>query len=67
MRKLLITGAMSVISASERNGRCEDPWLANMLEKRPRVVVAVALVNRMARRLWAMIAKEQNYEVQVTA
>tara|TARA_R110002051_G_C8748575_1_gene499968 strand:- start:2611 stop:3480 length:870 start_codon:yes stop_codon:yes gene_type:complete len=67
VRKLLIIGAMSVISASERKGRCEDPWLAHMLEKRPRMVVAVALANRMARRLWAMMSKEQNYEIQVAA
>lgn len=67
VRKLLIIGAMSVISASERKGRCEDPWLAHMLEKRPRMVVAVALANRMARRLWAMMTKEQNYEIQVAA
>lgn len=67
VRKLLIIGAMSVISASERKGRCDDPWLANMLEKRPRMVVAVALANRMARRLWAMMTKEQDYEIQVTA
>lgn len=67
VRKLLIIGAMSIISASERKGHCDDPWLARMLEKRPRMVVAVALANRMARRLWAMITKEQNYEIQVTA
>ncbi len=67
VRKLLIIGAMSVISASERKGRCEDPWLAHMLEKRPRMVVSVAMANRMARRLWAMMTKEQNYEIQVAA
>lgn len=65
VRKLLIIGAMSVISASERKGRCDDPWLANMLEKRPRMVVAVALANRMARRLWAMMTKERDYQIQV--
>ena len=67
VRMLLIIGAMSVISASERKGRCKDPWLAHMLEKRPRMFVAVALTNRMARRLWVMMTKEQNYEIQVTA
>lgn len=67
VRKLLIIGAMSVISASERKGRCDDPWLANMLEKRPRMVVAVALANRMARRLWAMMTKERDYQIQVAA
>lgn len=67
VRKLLIIGAMSVISASERKGRCDDPWLANMLEKRPRMVVAVALANRMARRLWAMMTKERDYQILVAA
>ena len=67
VRKLLIIGAMSVISASERKGHCDDPWVARMLTKRPRMVVAVALANRMARRLWAMMAKEQDYEIQVAA
>jgi transposase len=57
---------MSVISVSERKGRCDDPWLAHMLEKRPRMVVAVALANRMARSLWAMMTKERDYEIQVT-
>lgn len=67
VRKLLIIGAMSVISARERKGHCEDPWLARMLEKRPRMLVAVALANRMARRLWAMVDKERDYEIQVVA
>ena len=67
VRKLLIIGAMSVISASERKGHCEDPWLERMLAKRPRMVVAVALANRMARRLWAMMTKERDYEIQVAA
>jgi transposase len=67
VRKLLIIGAMSVISASTRKGHCDDPWLARMLEKRPRMVVAVALANRMARRLWAMLSKERDYEIQATA
>ncbi len=64
VRKLLIIGAMSVISASERKGRCDDPWLKNMLERRPRMVVAVALANRMARRLWAMMATRRDYQIQ---
>lgn len=67
VRKLLIIGAMAVISASERKGRCDDPWLTRMLDKRPRMVVAVALANRMARRLWAMLTTKRDYEIQVAA
>ena len=67
VRRLLVTGAMSVISASERKGRCDDPWLANMLRKKPRLVAAVALANRMARQLWAMMVTEKNYEIRAAA
>ena len=31
-----------------------DPWLARMLDEKPRKVVAVALANRMARIIWAV-------------
>lgn len=64
IRRLLITGAMAVITAFERRDRQGDAWLAKMLEKRPRMVAAVALANRMARRLWAMLSKEENYEIR---
>lgn len=64
IRRLMITGAMAVITAFERRDRQGDPWLAKMLEKRPRMLVAVALANRMARRLWAMMTKEENYEIR---
>jgi len=63
VRKLLIIGAMSVISASERKGHCDDPCLKRMLLKRPRMVVAVALANRMVRRLWAMLTTGRDYEI----
>lgn len=57
---------MLVIGAhNRRKTPGDDPWLVRMLEKRPRMVVAVALANRMARRLWAMITTERNYEVPV--
>jgi len=67
VRRLLVTGAMSVISAAARKGRCDDPWLANMLRTKPRMVAAVALANRMARQLWAMMVKEQDYEIRGAA
>lgn len=63
VRRLLIIGAMSVINSIERRKRCVEPWLARMLEARPRMVVAVALANRMARRLWAMLATGQEYRI----
>lgn len=64
VRRLLIIGAMSVINSIERWKRCAEPWLARMLETRPRMVVAVALANRMARRLWAMMMSGQTYRIR---
>lgn len=67
IRRLLVTGAMSVISAVTKKGHCDDPWLANMLRTKPRMVAAVALANRMARQLWAMMVTEKNYEIRGAA
>jgi transposase len=64
VRRLLIIGAMSAINSIERWKRCAEPWLARMLETRPRMVVAVALANRMARRLWAMLMTGQIYRIR---
>ena len=57
----LITGAMSVVRNAARRGETTDPWLASMLARKPRMLVAVALANRMARITWALTTKKENY------
>jgi hypothetical protein len=32
-----------------------------MIAKKPRLLVAVALANKMARSVWAMLSKDQGY------
>ena len=61
IRRLLIVGAMSVVNAALRAGTPAGGWLARMLERKPRLVVAIALANRMARRVWAMLTKDEDY------
>ena len=61
LRRLLIAGAMAEISWAVRRGRTKDPWLASMLERKPRKVVAVALANRMARIVWALTTQKTIY------
>ncbi len=53
LRRLLVTGAMTVVRHAIRYDGDTDPWLAGMLARKPKKVVAVALANRMARRVWA--------------
>ena len=48
VRRLLIIGAMTVVSWAVRRGAPPGSWLARMLARKPRMLVAVALANRMA-------------------
>ena len=62
IRRLLIIGAMAVVRWAARKGAPEGTWLARMLAKKPRMLVAVALANRMARVAWALLRKEEDYK-----
>lgn len=61
IRRLLITGAVAVVRWAARKGAPDGTWLARMLVRKPRMLVAVALANRMARVAWAMMRKEEAY------
>ena len=67
LRRLLIVGAMSVVRAAVRRGETGDPWLAQMLARKPRMVVAVALANRMARIVWALTVNKEVYRLPAAA
>ena len=67
LRRLLITGAMAVVSWAVRRGGTNDPWLARMLARKPRKLVAVALANRMARIDWALMTKKESYRAPAFA
>lgn len=60
LRRLLYLGAMARIAA-RRRGRPGFDWLWGMLQRKPVTVVAVALANRMARVVWALIRTGEIY------
>jgi transposase len=60
IRRLLIIGAMAVVRAAIRSVPPAGSWLERMLAKKPRMLVAVALANKMARGIWAMLSKQEN-------
>ena len=60
LRRLLVVGAMATVGWAVRRGT-KDPWLARMLARKPRMLVAVALANRMARIAWALMTKNEQY------
>ena len=61
LRRLLTTGAMAVVRWAVRCGRTNDPWLARMLMRKPRMLVAVALTNWMPRIVWPLSTKKESY------
>jgi len=58
LRTLLIHGARSVIT----RGKHREPWLEKLLEHRPHNVAVVALANKMARTIWAILAHDRAYQ-----
>ena len=66
IRRLLVIGAMAVIRLVSRKGAPEGSWLQRMMARKPRMLVAVALANKMARTAWAMLMKNENYRNPAT-
>ena len=67
LRRLLVCGAMAVVRWARRRGEASDPWLARMLARKPVMVVAVALANRMARIAWALMTSKESYRAPAAA
>jgi len=58
LRTLLIHGARSVMT----NAREPGAWLEQLKKRRPWNVAIVALANKMARTIWAVLAHDQPYQ-----
>jgi transposase len=61
LRSLFVTGALAVIRHAKIHGT-KRRWLAALLARRPTKVAAIALANKMARMLWAMMVRDERYK-----
>ena len=66
LRQMLIVGAMAVIRHAERNA-AKRPWLVQLLARRKAKVAAVALANKTARTIWAMMVSGERYREPLAA
>ncbi len=64
LRQLLVVGALAVIRYAERHGT-KRPWLVQLMARRTTKVAAVALANKTARIIWAIMASGQAYREPV--
>lgn len=67
LRRLLIIGSSAVVLQASKRGAPKGSWLEQMLGRKPRMLVTVALANKMARIVWALLTKEEDYKAPVTA
>ena len=61
LRQLLVLGATAVIRFAKSAGSGRSAWLLALLERKPRKLAAVALANKMARVIWAMLTSGDDY------
>lgn len=61
IRRLLIICGSSMVRQACRFGAPSGSWLERMLARKPRMLVSVALANKMARMVWALLTKKEDY------
>jgi transposase len=62
LRTLLIHGARAVLRQQSRADRTLDPWLKQLLARRSKNIAIVALANKMARTIWALLAHSRAFD-----
>ena len=67
LRRLLIIGSSAVVHQASRRGSPTGSWLEQMLARKPRMLVTVALANKMARIVWALLVKGGSYRAPAVA
>ncbi len=61
LRRLLVAGAMSMIIRAKQLGFTKHPWLSRLLERKPMMVVAIAMANKIGRMIWALMVKGEKF------
>jgi transposase len=67
LRRLLVIGARTVIRYARSQAPGGAPWIMALLGRRPALVAAVALANKMARTAWAILARGDVYRPAAVA
>jgi transposase len=67
LRRLLIIGSSAVVLQASKRGAPRGSRLEQMLARKPRMLVTVALAHKMARIIWALLVKQENYRALVAA
>lgn len=67
LRKLLIHGARAMLRRVAAKGDRLSQWLCKLIERRGKNRAAVALANKNARIVWALLSRDENYRTYAVA
>jgi len=67
LRRLLVVGMTSLVRRAKYKPEAVDPKLADLLSRKPVRVVTVALANKTARVIWAIMTRGGTYRAPQTA
>ena len=67
LRRLLIIGSSAVVLQASKRGAPAGSWLEQMLVRKPRMLVTVALANKTARIVWALLTRHEDYRAPAAA
>jgi transposase len=61
LRTLFVLGAFAIMKQAQINPAKASPWLTALMTRRPPLVAAVALANKIARIVWAVLTQGGSY------
>lgn len=64
IRRLLVLGMTSRIRSIRTKPEKFDPWFADILARKPSRVAAIAMANKTARIIWAVLTRNEPYKVK---
>jgi len=64
LRRLLVIGAHAVLRFARNGKSSTTKWAAALLARKPYKLVAVALANKMARIVWALLTRNEEFRSQ---
>ena len=66
LRTLLIHGSRSAVKAAARKDDAQSRWINALRERRHANIAAVALANKNARVIWALLTRDEDYRAPVS-
>ena len=67
LRTLLIHGARAVVKTAAKKDDAQSRWINDLVKRRNANIAAVAVANKNARMVWALLTKTERYDVSAKA